>query len=165
MIPIPPGILAARLDTVIVESPYAGDIELNTAYARACLLDCFSRNEAPFASHLLYPQVLDEAEPEGRALGIAAGLRIGTDILDSTLGKVVFYEDLGWSPGMHAADEFYRGYCVASSLRYETERRRLSNFDKWLEGYRASHVMPELARNELAQQMTEARNNRPEPDA
>ena len=41
---------------VIVESPYAGDIEANVAYARACLGDCLSRGEAPFACHLLYTQ-------------------------------------------------------------------------------------------------------------
>ena len=38
---------------VIVESPYAGDIETNVAYARAALRDCLSRGEAPIASHLL----------------------------------------------------------------------------------------------------------------
>src|SRR5690606_21487830 len=38
---------------VIVESPYAGDVETHVAYARAALRDCLSRGEAPIASHLL----------------------------------------------------------------------------------------------------------------
>lgn len=57
---------------VIVESPYAGDIERNVAYARACIADCLKRGEAPFASHLLYtqPGVLDDGVPaEDRWLG------------------------------------------------------------------------------------------------
>ena len=33
-----------------------------------------ARGEAPIASHLLYPQVLDDADPFQRQQGIAAGL-------------------------------------------------------------------------------------------
>lgn len=61
---------------VVVESPYAGNVERNLAYARACLHDCLLRGEAPIASHLLYtqPGVLDDDRPEERKLGIEAGL-------------------------------------------------------------------------------------------
>ena len=54
--------------TVIVESPYAGDVERNERYARACIRDCLLRGEAPFASHLLYTQagVLDDTIKEER---------------------------------------------------------------------------------------------------
>ena len=47
---------------VIIESPYAENIERNIKYARACLKDSLNRNEAPLASHLLYTQdgVLDD---------------------------------------------------------------------------------------------------------
>lgn len=41
---------------VIVESPYAGDVKTNVAYARAAIRDCLMRGEAPYASHLLYTQ-------------------------------------------------------------------------------------------------------------
>lgn len=41
---------------VMVDSPFAGDVERNIAFARACLRDCLIRGEAPFASHLLYAQ-------------------------------------------------------------------------------------------------------------
>lgn len=51
---------------VIIESPYAGDVDANLTYLRACLRDCLLRGEAPFASHGLYaqPGVLDDAIPQ-----------------------------------------------------------------------------------------------------
>lgn len=82
---------------VIIESPYAGDIERNEAYARAAMADCFSRGEAPFASHLLYtqPGVLRDDDPEERKLGIEAGLAWG-----EKAEATVVYEDLGITAGM-----------------------------------------------------------------
>ncbi|WP_277969286.1 hypothetical protein [Sphingomonas echinoides] len=85
---------------VILESPYAGDVERNVAYARACLADSLARGEAPIASHLLYtqPGVLNDESADERALGIAAGLA-----WKSVADAQVFYVDLGWSKGMSAA--------------------------------------------------------------
>lgn len=82
---------------VIIESPYAGDVERNERYARAAMKDCLYRGEAPYASHLLYtqPGVLDDTDPDQRALGIDAGLEWG-DVADA----VVVYTDLGVSVGM-----------------------------------------------------------------
>ncbi len=82
---------------VIIESPFAGDIERNTQYARAAMHDCLMRGEAPFASHLLYtqPGVLDDDKPVERKHGIDAGLAWG-DVADA----VVVYIDHGISPGM-----------------------------------------------------------------
>lgn len=85
---------------VIVESPYAGDIETNTTYARAAVRDALQRGEAPIASHLLYPQfgILREEVPEERLWGMDAG-REWYRVADA----VVFYVDLGWSHGMQIA--------------------------------------------------------------
>lgn len=82
---------------VILESPFAGDVEANVAYARDCLRDCLLRGEAPIASHLLYtqPGVLDDNIPAERALGITAGLAWGEGA-DAT----VVYTDRGVSRGM-----------------------------------------------------------------
>ncbi len=82
---------------VIVESPYAGDVERNTTYARAALRDCLLRGESPIASHLLYtqPGVLDDAIPEERQLGIDAGLAWGVEA-----EATVCYVDFGVSAGM-----------------------------------------------------------------
>ena len=82
---------------VVLESPYAGNVERNLAYCRAAMHDCLRRGEAPFPSHALYtqPGVLDDTIPEERALGIEAGLQIG-ERMDAT----VVYVDLGISSGM-----------------------------------------------------------------
>lgn len=88
------------MNRVIVESPYAGDIEENIMYARSCIRQCLMRNEAPFASHLLYTQegVLDDTLPVERELGIKAGL----EWLQSA-DVHAFYVDYGISPGMKFA--------------------------------------------------------------
>lgn len=82
---------------VIVESPYAGDIEKNVAYARAAVRDALSRGEAPIASHLLYtqPGVLRDEVPQERQWGIDAGVAWG-----SVAAATVVYTDLGVSRGM-----------------------------------------------------------------
>lgn len=82
---------------VVIESPYAGDVERNLRYLRACMADCLRRGEAPFASHALYtqPGVLDDADPIQRDIGIAAGFA-WRDMADVT----AVYTDLGVSRGM-----------------------------------------------------------------
>lgn len=83
---------------VIIESPYAGDIERNKAYLRECLRDSLLRGEAPFASHALYPGPLDDNNPGERKLGITAGYAWWSDA-----DAIVFYIDYGMSPGMEQA--------------------------------------------------------------
>lgn len=85
---------------VVIESPYAGDVDRNTAYARAAMVDSLGRGEAPLASHLLYtqPGILDDAFSDERKLGIEAGLAW------AVMGDAsIFYLDLGWSTGMREA--------------------------------------------------------------
>jgi hypothetical protein len=75
---------------VIIESPYAGrtsiDRNYNLAYARALMLDSLRRGEAPFLSHLLYTQVLDDDVPEDRKLGIEAGFAWGKVAEETVVG-------------------------------------------------------------------------------
>ena len=82
---------------VIIESPFAGDVQLNLRYVRAAMRDCLNRNEAPYASHALYTQagVLDDTIPQERAKGIAAGF-VWRQVAECT----VVYTDLGITPGM-----------------------------------------------------------------
>ena len=83
---------------VVIESPYAGDVARNLEYARAAMLDCLQRQEAPFASHLLYTQVLNDDLANERYTGISAGLEF-----HRRADCVVFYLDLGLSEGMSQA--------------------------------------------------------------
>jgi len=82
---------------VIIESPYAGNVQENTEYARACVRDSLRRGEAPIASHLLYtqPGVLDDLDPAERKQGIDAGLA-WRKVADAS----VVYTDFGISSGM-----------------------------------------------------------------
>jgi hypothetical protein len=82
---------------VIVESPYAGDVEANVEYARRCVRDALMRGEAPIASHLLYtqPGILDDTVPAERKQGIDAGLA-WRKVAEAS----VVYADRGVSEGM-----------------------------------------------------------------
>ncbi|WP_315747880.1 MULTISPECIES: hypothetical protein [unclassified Bradyrhizobium] len=88
-----------QMRRVILESPYAGDVADNVAYARACVRDALLRGEAPLASHLLYtqPAVLDDNNGRERAHGINAG-HAWLHLADA----VVVYVDRGISEGMAA---------------------------------------------------------------
>lgn len=80
---------------VILESPYAGDVEGNLAYLRECMRDSLLRGEAPFASHALYTQVLDDNNAGEREAGIQAGFAWRMRAV-----KTVVYTDRGLSRGM-----------------------------------------------------------------
>lgn len=97
---------------VVLETPYAGDVEGNVQYARTCLLDCLARGEAPIASHLLYPQVLDDEVPMEREAGIAAGMAWA-----QRADRAVFYLNRGWSAGMLAALDYYVEEGIPVTLR------------------------------------------------
>lgn len=92
------------MSLVIIESPYAGEIDANVAYARAAMRDSILRGEHPIASHLLYtqPGILRDEIPEERERGIAAGLA-----WRAVAEFAVFYTDRGWSGGMLAARDVY----------------------------------------------------------
>jgi hypothetical protein len=101
---------------VIVESPYAGEVEKNLAYARACVRDCILRGEAPIASHLLLTQqgILDDTIPEERAMGICAGIE-----WYRAAGLSAVYVDRGISNGMRM------GMAAAMRARVPIEERAL----------------------------------------
>lgn len=82
---------------VVIESPYAGDVELNLRYLRACMHYCITHDEAPFASHALYtqPGVLDDSKVVERELGINAGF-MWRNVSELT----AVYTDLGITKGM-----------------------------------------------------------------
>lgn len=103
---------------VIVESPFAGEtpaeLSRNKRYACAAMRDCLARGEAPYASHLLMPQCLDDTSAEERELGMRVGFEWGRKA-----DLVAVYEDLGVSPGMALGIE------IATSRGVKIERRKL----------------------------------------
>lgn len=99
---------------VVLESPYAGDVDRNLRYARAAIRDCLLRGESPIASHLLLtqPGILDDTVPDERRLGMRAGWA-----WFPAAAAVVVYEDLGISSGMHAGIAEAGNYGLPIELR------------------------------------------------
>jgi len=97
-----------RYKKVLIESPYAGNVERNVRYARACcrhLMLSTANDErplAPYASHLFYtqPGLLDDGTLIERELGIGAGLAWGEDAEET-----IVCIDLGISSGMERGIE------------------------------------------------------------
>lgn len=79
----------------IIESPFSGDVARNRIYAQRALLDSISHLECPFASHLLYTQILDDTHPRQREVGIQLGFHFFRHAK-----QVAVYQDYGISPGM-----------------------------------------------------------------
>jgi hypothetical protein len=111
--------LEAEVKRVVIESPYAGDVEENTTYARKAMRDSLLKGELPIASHLLYtqPGILDDKDPNERQLGIYAGLCWG-EAADAT----VVYIDRGISPGM------LHGIETAQKAKRPIEYRRIAGY-------------------------------------
>ena len=102
---------------VIIESPLAASTHLtqeqNVVYAKLALFDSILRGEAPLASHLLYPLVLDDTVPSERDIGKHMGwewFRAAT--------LIAFYTDLGMSPGMTEALD----HVIKHHLKHEFRR-------------------------------------------
>jgi hypothetical protein len=100
------------MKTVIIESPYKGDIKRNKEYAFKAALDSLSRGECPFGSHIFYTQFLDDSIPEQRKQGIEAGFTWWKHA-----DLIAFYTDLGWSDGMKVAIKRCKELNKAFSIR------------------------------------------------
>lgn len=61
---------------VYVASKYAGDVEANVMAARAYCRRVIEEGYMPMASHLLYPQFIDDNIPEERRLGMSFGFEM-----------------------------------------------------------------------------------------
>lgn len=121
---------------VVIESPFGSrvdgtrctpeELEENTRYLLRCLEHSLRQGEAPFASHGIYPPVLEDATPVERRMGMEAGFAWGEQA-----ELVAVYVDRGITPGMAEGIERYR------ALGIQVEHR-------WLElpgGHRASALV------------------------
>ena len=97
---------------VILESPYRGGDPKYKRYLERCIADSIARGEAPFASHKMYTEALDDAVREQRELGMALGF-----VWRRSARRTVVYEDYGVSPGMQ------EGIDDATAIGQEVERR------------------------------------------
>ena len=102
---------------LVIESPYAGDVEDNIEFARVVCLYAIYLGYAPIASHLLYTQFLDDDIQEERMLGIEAGLAW------SSQAEEVWFclqEGAKLSKGMSLAMDRYTELQMNYSIKYFT---------------------------------------------
>jgi hypothetical protein len=59
---------------IYVASPYAGDTEKNTEFAKRACRHVMNEGHAFFAPNLLYPQLLNDANPHERQTGLDMGI-------------------------------------------------------------------------------------------
>lgn len=90
---------------VILETPWAGDLQLHAHYLARCIKHAVSHGDSVLASHAIYAMTgaLDDDDGRQRDLGINAGFTWRHLATAS-----VFYTDLGWSAGMRRALEHAR---------------------------------------------------------
>jgi len=141
LLPIPDG---WRL--VAVESPYAGDVERNLRYLRACLRDCLHRRETPLAAHglLTQPGVVQDDNPAEQQLATEAGA-VWTQYAQAT----VVYTDLGLTPAMKQA--IARAEHEGRPVEYRRLEQWLSETDAPELGTTVELVQPEgLEKDEAA---------------
>lgn len=108
--------LRAFRTIVYICSPYAGDVENNTAAARRYSRFAVEKGCIPIAPHLLFTQFLDDGNPKERELG----LFFGNAILSKCAEMWVFGSRI--SEGMEA--EIKRATWKGHKVRYFTEDLR-----------------------------------------
>ena len=105
--------LRAFRPIVYICSPYAGDIENNTAAARRYSRFAVESGYIPITPHLLFPQFLNDSDPKERELG----LFFGNAILSKCAEMWVFGERI--SEGMET--EIKRATWKGHRIRYFSE--------------------------------------------
>ena len=106
-------LLRAFRPIVYICSPYAGDVEANTAAARRYCRHAVETGYIPIAPHLLFPQFMSDTDPQERELGLFFG-----NALMSKCSEVWVFGSF-ISPGMQA--EIKQARWKNYRLRYFTE--------------------------------------------
>ncbi len=93
-----------------------GNVKSNVAYARKCMSDSLLRGESPFASHLLYTQVLDDTKEIERLTGMSRAFNWyrHADLM-------AVYTDKGISKGMEMGMEVAKNFGINIEYRNLTE--------------------------------------------
>ena len=99
---------------IYVASKYAGDVEANAKAAVGYCRYVISRKCIPIASHLLYPQILDDADPDEREMGLMFGLS-----LLAVCDEVWCFGDISGSEGVR--QEITEAKKLGKTVRYIKE--------------------------------------------
>lgn len=108
-----------RGSMVVIESPFMGGAAIAELYARLAMREQLLLGSTPFASHLLYPQALDDADPQQRRQGIRCGwapYAVGA--------RCEVYTDLGITIGMaEGIEQARRLGCTITHRAFGAELR------------------------------------------
>jgi hypothetical protein len=99
---------------VYVVSPYAGDTDANVKAAKRYCRYVIKKHCIPVASHLLYPGILKDDDPEERELGLMFGLA-----LLAMTDEVWVFSEHGISEGMR--QEIHEAKCLKKTVRIVRE--------------------------------------------
>jgi hypothetical protein len=106
---------------VFICSPYAGNIRENERNTRGFCRFAIKQYRIPIAPHLLFPQFLDDSDPEARALGLFMGCVLLTKCAEL------------WVFGEHVTDgmalEIEKAERRLIPIRYFTEEMKEVNTD------------------------------------
>lgn len=100
------------MQRVVIESPLSGDFARNKRYALWCAYHCRTLGQSAYASHLFFPQFLDDEDPDSRTFGIEAGYAWA-----QTADVIAFYIDLGMSGGMLKAEQHWANHYAPCDYR------------------------------------------------
>ena len=106
---------------MFISSPYAGNVEANTAFAKAACLFAVKQGVVPIAVHLMYPQFLDDGSVEEREAGMQMGIRV----LEAC--------DELWLFGDRMSSEMQRELEAAEQLGIPVQRISGQELVSWLE--------------------------------
>jgi hypothetical protein len=99
---------------VVIESPFAGDIQRNRTYARLCMnISLTEHDESPLAFHTIYTQCLSDSDPMHRKMGIERSFP-----WYEVAEKIVYMVDRGISTGMH--DGFFEAKRLGRDIEFRT---------------------------------------------
>ena len=104
---------------VYVVSPYAGDVSKNVEAARKYCRFVASKKCIPLASHLLYPQFLNDDDPAERLLGTMFGMAL------LAMCDEVWVFGKEHSTGMQA--EIVEARRLGKPIRFVTEKAEVQN--------------------------------------
>lgn len=107
---------------VYICSPYSGNVTANVQAAREYCRIAVEKGYIPVAPHLLYPQFMDDNDPEERRLGLA----FGNALMDRCSEVWVCGDSL--SSGMES--EFDRASVKGMTIKFVSEEGRCKRYGK-----------------------------------
>ena len=103
---------------VYICSPYAGDVEVNTENARRYCRYAVDAGCMPVAPHLLYPQFMDDSDPQERDVALKFGIVLLSrcaelwwfgDVVSHGMRGEIEYANRRGIPVIHIDEDVIRG--------------------------------------------------------